>query len=277
MAEAIDPTVRRKFGAFKRRVWRHYRESGREFPWRATRDPYSIVVSEIMLQQTQTARVAQRYHQFLERFPDFKSLARAPMSSVLKEWQGLGYNRRAVFLKRLAEAVHRDLGGKLPRELEELRKLPGIGPYTAGAIRAFVFGERAVFIETNIRSVFLHHFFSAADRVTDREIAALVEATVDKQNPREWYYALMDYGVSLKRSNPRINAKSAHYVRQSAFKGSVREVRGAILRAITTHGALTRAKLRRAIQSDSKRFDVALEGLLKEKILNSARGRISVD
>ena len=169
----------------------------------------------MMLQQTQVERVIEKYGHFLTKFPDFASLSRSPLKEVLEAWQGLGYNRRALSLTKLAKVVVSQYGGRTPAKLEALMKLPGIGPATAGSILAFAFHESPVFVETNIRRTFIHHFFQDREGIHDCEIMPLVEATLDRSNPREWYYALMDYGSMLKKKIENPNKKSAHYVRQS--------------------------------------------------------------
>jgi len=208
-------------------------------PWRDTHDPYAIVVSEIMLQQTQVDRVREKYTTFIARFPDFLSLAEAPLTEVLTLWQGLGYNRRAVALKQIASIVSSDFGGSLPDSVETLKTLPGIGHATASSIAAFAFNIPTVFIETNIRRVFIHHFFHNRTDVHDNEILPLVQKTLARKNPREWYYALMDYGTSLKKSVPNPNRRSRHYARQAKFEGSTRQKRGAILRFVLAHAECT--------------------------------------
>ncbi len=222
--------------AFKKEIWAHYRRAGRgDMPWRHTADPYRIFVSEVMLQQTQVARVMEHYPRFIKRFPNFRALARAGGGEVLAAWQGLGYNRRAIYLKRAAEAVVRDFGGRLPRDRAALESLPGIGHGTSGSLMAFAFNEPAVFIETNIRRVFIHFFFPGRKAVTDGALERYIERSVDKSRPREWYWALMDYGAAMARGggtadrgNP--NRRSAHYKKQAPFAGSDRELRGKILR-----------------------------------------------
>ena len=184
--------------AFRSLVLRHYQIHGRDLPWRRTHDPYLIMVSEVMLQQTQVTRVEPKYVEFIEAFPDLGSLARAPLETVLRHWQGLGYNRRAISLKRAAEMVAAEYGGLIPRDLPSLRRLPGVGAATAAAVAAFAFGDPHPFLETNIRAVYLHHFFAYREDVTDKELLPLVEATLDHEDPRTWYYALMDYGSALK-------------------------------------------------------------------------------
>lgn len=218
---------------FKKIVYEYYRASGRhDLPWRLTRDPYKILVSEIMLQQTQVPRVLKKYEEFLTAFPTTQTLAQAPVSKVLTLWQGLGYNRRALNLKRACETIVKDFGGKFPRTPEELESLPGIGQSTRGAIMAFAFGIPTTFIETNIRSIYIHHFFNDKKKVHDKDLLPLIEKTLDKENPRDWYYALMDYGVHLKQTLPNPSRQSLHHAKQSTFKGSNREVRSKILKYV---------------------------------------------
>ena len=239
--EGLSP---RTVQSFRKLVYDASRKGGRDdLPWRLTRDPYRIMVSEIMLQQTQVARVQTKYGEFLATFPDVSTLAQASLQDVLAAWQGLGYNRRGMALKRAAEAVVARFGGVVPETPEELRTLPGIGPYTAGAIAAFAFNRPELFIETNIRSVYIHIFFHDRHGVADREILPLLAATLDRDHPREWYYALMDYGVRLKRETSNPGRRSAHHVRQSPFPGSNRELRSIILRTILVEGNSTEAEL----------------------------------
>jgi A/G-specific adenine glycosylase len=261
----ISPTV------FHRTIRKHYRLSGRDLPWRRTRDPYRILVSEVMLQQTQVERVQTFYERFIKRFPDFAVLAKSKKSGVLRMWQGLGYNRRALALQEIAKIVVKKYGGKLPREREVLELFPGIGPYTAGAIRAFAFGEPEVFIETNIRRVFIHFFFPRRKKVQDREIMLLIEKTLNRKNPREWYFSLMDYGAMLgvtAKANP--NRRSAHYAKQSKFTGSDREIRGNILRLVLARKKMSMENLEKAIPRPRKRIVkivnvLSREGFLKKK------------
>lgn len=214
---------------FNKAIWAHYHSAARNLPWRKTRDPYAILVSEIMLQQTQVNRVEGFYENFLKQFPNFHSLAGGKTQDVLKLWQGLGYNRRALSLQRIAVIIVRDFGGKLPRDRAALESLPGIGKGTSGSLLAFAFNKPEIFIETNIRRVFIHFFFPRSKKVTDAEIERCIEGTIDKKRPREWYWALMDYGAAMPRTaNP--NRKSAHYKKQSVFAGSNRELRGKLLR-----------------------------------------------
>lgn len=212
-------------------VWKYYHDHGRhDLPWRQTISPYKILVSEMMLQQTQVERVVPKYRAFLRAYPSVRRLAAAPLGDVLKRWQGLGYNRRAKYLREAAIIVTDESSGRFPREISDLKHMPGVGPYTAGAIMVFAFNQPALLIETNIRQVFLHHFFADADDVSDSDVLKLVARTLPHDNPRAWYWALMDYGAHLKREYGNSNQRSRHYVRQSTFQGSDRQIRGAIIK-----------------------------------------------
>jgi A/G-specific adenine glycosylase len=192
-----------------------------------------------MLQQTQVARVLEKYPLFLRAFPDFVALADAQIVDVLAAWQGMGYNRRALNLQRLSQAVMVDYGGRLPSEPATLIKLPGIGPGTAGSIAAFAFNQPVAFIETNIRRVLIHHYFADHTDVPDTDLLPIAERLLDRDNPRAWYYALMDYGAHLATTVPNPNRRSRHYTRQSKFEGSDRQIRGAIVRLLLEFPVLT--------------------------------------
>lgn len=222
---------------FRRTVWDYYETRGRhDLPWRIPEagdgyDAYKILVSEMMLQQTQVGRVTPKYHLFLKQFPSFEALAAAPLGDVLRAWNGLGYNRRAKFLWQCAARVVSDYRGQLPETSAELVKLPGIGANTAGAVLAYAFNKPALFVETNIRTVFIHHFFADQQAVNDRQILDLVAQTLPDE-PRQWYWALMDYGSFLKQTIGNLNMLSKHYVKQSRFEGSKRQIRGQVLRLL---------------------------------------------
>jgi A/G-specific adenine glycosylase len=253
--------------SFQRKVLQVYADGERSFQWRETTDPYAILVSEFMLQQTQTTRVVPYFARFLGEFPDFDSLASGSKSKLLMLWQGLGYNRRALNLQRTASIVMDRHRGVLPSRKEELLPLPGIGAYTAQAILTFAFNQPGVLIETNIRAVYIHHFFPPDSTVHDRQLVPLIEATLYQSDPRTWYYALMDYGVFLKAKYRQIGKRSAHYVRQSTFQGSHRQVRGAVLRELTARRQSTVATLTRVLGYDRERIKLCLEELKKEGFL----------
>ena len=237
----------------------------RDMPWREDTRPYYILVSELMLQQTQVARVIPKFEAFIERFPDVSSLAKATLADVLRLWQGLGYNRRAKFLHEAAKMITNDFNGDFPATYAEIMTLPGVGKNTAGAIMAYAFNQPAVFIETNIRTVYIHHFFNNHVDVDDKEIIALVTKTLDHDNPRAFYWALMDYGAWLKASGVRNISTSKHYKKQSALKGSVREVRGQIIRELAIND-IRLEDLQHQIKADA-RFESALVGLLTDGLV----------
>jgi A/G-specific adenine glycosylase len=252
---------------FRDAVWSFYRENGRRLPWRETDDPYAVLVSEVMLQQTQVARVASKYVEFLEAFPTLDALAAAPFPAVLAVWSGLGYNRRAVNLKRCAEVLSAERGGSVPDDVDALVALPGVGRATAAAVLTYAFGQVVPFVETNVRTVFLHHFFSGMDDVPDREIMLLVEATWDRADPRGWGWALMDYGTYLKRAMPNPSRRSRHHVVQSRFEGSDRQVRGALLRALMTAAPASTDDLAQVTGAESARVARLLAELAGEGFL----------
>ena len=218
----------------------------------------------MMLQQTQTNRVVVKFQQFIQEFPDFPSLSNAPLSDLLKVWQGLGYNRRAVALKKIAEKVVNEFDGILPADVEILKSFPQIGHNTASSIVAFAFNMPTFFIEVNIRRVFIYFFFPGKTLVNDKDIMPLVRKTLDSSNVRKWYYALMDYGVMLKKTHPELTKRSAHYRKQSKFKGSNRELRGKILKLVIDSKLLTEAEIRENLKSEPRRVISALNQLIQE-------------
>ena len=241
-ASELTPELR----AFVEFVAKKGRELYRDLPWRRTYDPYAIWISEVMLQQTQVSRVDGRWQRWLERFPTVDALAAAAPSDVLEEWQGLGYNRRALSVHRAAQAIS-EAGGVFPQDLKELVKLPGIGPATAAGIRAFAFNLHGVYLETNVRTVFLHELYPQAEGVPDSELVPLVELTCPASvanaadaaatalTPRSWYYALLDYGAYLKKTIPNPSRRSKSHVKQSRFEGSHRQKRAELLRVLLAH------------------------------------------
>ena len=265
-----------------------YRQEGRSFPWRETCDPYEILVSELMLQQTQTERVVPKYLNWLQEFPSAQALAQAPFSQVLAAWSGLGYNRRAGYLQEACRQVVEDLGGVFPSSAYELEKLRGVGPYTARAVATFAFNKPEVFIETNIRTVNLFLIFprdnfpteqegghKEADeashpvKVADSSLMPLIEVTLYHEDPRSWYYALMDYGARLKKSTANPNRRSLHYSRQSKFQGSLRQARGAIVKSLaqTQGNILSLKEIEGGSGIELYRLEAAAESLVAEGMI----------
>lgn len=273
-----------QIAGFQQTILGWYRDNRRSFPWRETADPYRIIVSELMLQQTQTERVLPKYAEFLDAFPTAHDLAEAPLADVLEKWSGLGYNRRARFLQQACQKVDRELGGVFPHTPAELEKLSGVGPYTARAVACFAFGAEypeAVepFIETNIRSVYIFFFFKddldadgALKSVSDARIMPLVRDSIpspDVCSAREWFYALMDYGAMLKKKTVNPNRRSSGYTKQSRFQGSVRQARGVILRQLVKNKeiGLTLSQIQKSEYIDIERLSEAAGLLCAENLI----------
>lgn len=260
---------------FYERLWGYYEAQGRhDLPWRqpeqdGTFDPYKIMVSEIMLQQTQVNRVIPKYHNFLEKFPNVQALAQAKLGDVLREWQGLGYNRRAKFLWQAAQMLIEQYNGVMPSDITKLVALPGIGKNTAGAIVAYAFNQPTIFIETNIRTVYIHYFFADTAGIDDKEILKLVSETLDTEQPRLFYWALMDYGTYLKQTQGNLNKLSNSYTKQSKFYGSKRQIRGAVIRALSKQPH-TYEELLNTVQDE--RLDTVLDDLEAESLIMKKAG-----
>lgn len=266
----------KKVQSFQKTIWDYFEHHGRSFSWRCTDNPYHILVSEIMLQQTQTHRVEKKFEHFIERFPDVKSLACASLGDVLSCWQGLGYNRRALSLQKTAQKIVDEYGALVPDNPEILNTFPGIGKATAASICAFAFNKPTIFIETNIRAVFIHFFFLHADQIHDNDLYPLVNQTVDVSNPRCWYYALMDYGVMLKKKCANPSRKSAHHTQQSAFEGSDRQIRGLILKELTSKKVLTIQELLDTINRNEERVQRILYDLVQEGFIICRHEYVSI-
>ncbi len=340
-------------------------------PWRRSITPYRVLISEVMLQQTQVDRVIPKFNAWMKEFPDFESLVKAPLSSVLKAWNGLGYNRRAINLHRLAKMIagggvdainpYTRNAGNLSKRAHNVRgnhtvgidsinprdnkrrangigstnpydrtstvadwdSLPGIGPATAAAICVYAFNQPHAFIETNVRAVFIHHFFSlppltkgrlggvrrpmrmrappdvacvqtaanplslllrkGEEPITDTDILPLVQQTLDTRNPREWYWALMDYGTYLKKQYKNPSRRSKHYTKQSKFEGSNRQLRGKIVKLMVASGgtgkkfsAPTIGGLAKQLNLPKQKVAPVMAQLVKDGFITMRRGKFSI-
>jgi A/G-specific adenine glycosylase len=256
---------------FQNKIWNFYHKNKRPFSWREEITPYKIVVSEIMLQQTQTSRVIDKFANWTSQFPSWKELAQASELQVLQAWQGLGYNRRGLAIHKIAQIITQKYDSELPKDPKVLESFPQIGPNTAASICAFAFNLPVTFIETNIRTVFTHEFFPGQAEVCDKELLQLIKKTVDQTNSREWYYALMDYGNHLKKSLKNINSASKHYAKQSKFKGSKREIRGFIIKQLTQQNHISLLAITDSIKKElgHNKHDALpiIETMNKEKII----------
>ena len=236
-------------------------------PWRQTTDPYKIFISEVMLQQTQVDRVIPKFESFIQKFPTIQHLASAEFKDVLLQWSGLGYNRRALWLHQAAKEVTEKYSGIIPDSIEKLTQLKGVGHNTAAAICAYAFNRPVNYIETNIRAVFIHHFFQDRDDVHDKELLPLVEEYVDKIHPREWYWALMDYGVYLKKLHKNPARMSKHHIKQSTFEGSNRQLRGRILKLLLEEGAVSLGMVAERFPTKEAKVEDVFEDLVNEGLV----------
>ena len=254
MPEALGtPIYADSVQAFQLHILSWYATFKRDLPWRGDPDPYHILVSEIMLQQTQVDRVIPKYLAFLERFPTLVSLAEAPTADVLRQWQGLGYNRRALNLKRAAETACREYGGRLPETVAELEQLPGIGKYTARAVASFAFNVQVPVVDTNVRRV----LSSLAGRdLSERETWELAERVLPAGRAADWNQALMDYGALVQKATPRRTGKPSE-----PFATTNRFWRGRIVDALRASGRVTMDGLLEALPYPN-RDDERVRGLV---------------
>ncbi|NOZ80400.1 MAG: A/G-specific adenine glycosylase [DPANN group archaeon] len=236
--------------AFRKQILSWYARHGRDLPWRKTKDPYAILLSEVMLQQTQVERVIPYYLRWMRRFPDFLSLSRAAPKTVLSFWSGLGYNNRALRLLQLAKTVVKEHDGILPGDEAALRRLPGIGPYTAAAIMAFAHNKHVAVIDTNIRRVLIHEL-NLPEHIGKAELEAIARKCIPKGRSRLWHNALMDYGAKEKTAR-KTGIRSVS--KQSRFEGSQRQVRGAIVRLLLEENSVSL----RSLQTRFPREDLFL-------------------
>jgi A/G-specific adenine glycosylase len=260
---------------FQELIWSYYHDYGRhDLSWRQPEadgsfDPYKIMVSELMLQQTQVQRVIPKYQEFLAQFPNVTSLAKAELGDVLRAWSGLGYNRRAKFLHQSANMVTTKLGGIFPTQINELVALPGVGTNTAGAIAAYAYNQPVVFVETNIRTVIIHHYFNDQADISDKTILKISDETLDRKHPREWYWALMDYGSHIKQTVGNLSRQSKVYTKQPAFAGSKRQIRGKVIKLLGI-GPLSEESI--ASQIADERVLIVIHDLLAEGLIRRLSG-----
>ncbi|MDR3114029.1 MAG: A/G-specific adenine glycosylase [Treponema sp.] len=260
------------YATFKDSIYAHYARAGRVFPWREPTSPWGVLVSEFMLQQTQTERVVPYWERWMYLWPTPEQLHQASLEDALREWSGLGYNRRCRYVKECARILTEDHRGQVPKTPEELLPLPGIGAYTAGAIACFAYNYPGIFIETNIRSAVIHFFFQDREGVKDAELIPILEASLDRENPRKWYWALMDYGAALKKVTRNPSRKSAHYVKQSPFAGSFRQRRGAVIKSLLSQGPAGIRELGKRTGIKAEDLYEALQALKKESMVAEEGG-----
>jgi A/G-specific adenine glycosylase len=261
---------------FRRVVYENYGRAGRVLPWRENTEAWGVLLSEFMLQQTQIERVKPYWFRWMEMWPRPEDVHRATLEEALREWSGLGYNRRGVYLKNCAGIITESCRGRVPDTPGALQSLPGIGPYTAGSIACFAYNYPAVFIETNIRAALLHVFFGEKEGVRDGELLPILEKALDRANPRKWYWALMDYGAALKKLTANPGRRSAHHVKQGPFQGSFRQIRGGVIRALVSRGPGTVEDILKSLDLEMEvpagELYRALEALEKDAMVAEKNG-----
>ncbi len=266
---------RQKVRAFETHIFAWWSENRRDLPWRHTRDPYKILVSEVMLQQTQVIRVIPKYTEFIEAFPDIRVLAKASPARVLKIWKGMGYNRRALYLRKTAEVVVASYHDKFPKDEVLLTKLPGVGTYTARALMVFAYGMNVAMVDTNIRQIITHFFFSGRTQ-KEKTIQTVADQLVPKGKSWEWHQALMDYGalaMTKQKKTMRLVKK------QKPFKDSDRYYRGRIVDLLRL-GRLNEKKLITDFMNQYSKervfFAGIVEGLIRDGLVERRNGYVSL-
>lgn len=258
--------------AFRRKILRFYRTHGRQLPWRTTTDPYRITIAEIMLQQTQVERVIPKYEAWIAQWPDWSSLSRASTEQLLRVWSGLGYNRRALFLGKLANALVHQFKGQLPHDPALLETLPGIGPYTSRAILIFAFNRPLATVDTNIRRVLIHQF-GLSPSTSLETIRLFAERLVPKRLSRDWHNGLMDYS---RLALPKQLAGVPPLSRQTRFEGSARQVRGEIIRMLLKGGTVTFRRICRATGRDLPTVERIAAGMAKDGLILLTKGKLNL-
>ncbi len=270
---------------FQDRVYEAGRLYEREgLPWRYIDDPYAVYLSEVMLQQTQVKRVLEYWPRFLDAFPTVEALAFAEPAVVLGLWQGLGYNRRALSLLKCAKECVERFDGMLPTQERDLISLPGIGPSTAAGIISFAHNRPSVYIETNVRTVFIDQFFPEEDEVHDKQIEPLVRESCPQDDARRWYYALLDWGAHIKQTKGNASRRSKSYTRQSKFEGSRRQKRAFVVRELLSHQGIPVEHMKRSLDAfevsagreatTQELFDGIVGDLQREGFLRVEGGRL---
>jgi A/G-specific adenine glycosylase len=262
---------------FQQFILNWYSNKARRLPWRMTLDPYSILVSEIMLQQTQVTRVIPKYCEFLSKFPSLDSLSFAPRSTIFQIWQGLGYWKRALNLQATCLQIYNDYNGQFPTKQSILEGMPGIGPYTSAAVTCFAFNRPVVFIDTNIRKVYRHFFFAGNPDVSDEILFPIARKALWHEDPRSWHYALFDYGsIVLRKKSGKI---SGNFSKTVPYKGSVRQLRSKIIHLIlnSPNQLISRIVLHQILDKMKSHYidgapQKAITSLIKDAIIKDIEG-----
>lgn len=276
---------------FQKIILDWHKKNRRDMSWKNTKDPYKILVSEVMLQQTQVARVLPKYKEFLKEFPTLQVLAKASDKKLLRVWQGLGYWRRALGLKNTAKAILKEYKGKFPKDPKVLETLPGIGPYTARALACFAFDHSEAFLDTNIRRVYLHFFFPKKKNISDKQILKIAQKAIPSisshnsrlrypiTTSRKWHYALFDYGATVLKDK-KVNKQSRHYTKQSKFAGSFRSFRTKVIHFLLEQPqqTATKTKIRQLLKTAKNPYapEKILASLEKDSLIKRKRNSYSL-
>lgn len=266
----MQELVQEKISDFHTKLFSWYKENKKNYPWRKTTDPYHIMVSEFMLQQTQTARVVPKYLAFIDKFPTLESLANSENREILELWSGLGYNRRAIWLKEAAQNILSL--GTFPKNHIELKKIKGIGNYTSRAIIIFAFNADVATVDTNIRRIFIHEGF-ATEETKEKELFDIAQQLLPKNRSSEYHSALMDYGNTILTSaKTKIKPKTT----QSKFKGSTRQYRGLIIKYLTIHHAASKSEIIKECSIPEEKADEIFSKLEKDRLLIKEKENYSI-
>jgi A/G-specific adenine glycosylase len=264
---------------FQEKILSWYAENQRDLPWRKTRDPYAILISEIMSQQTQISRVIPKYVAWIEAFPSVFDLAKATTVDVLTHWSGLGYNRRALYLQKAAQRIVADFNGIFPDDEKILQTLPGIGEYTASAIACFAFDKQIVVIDTNVRKVIITQFLIDSEEVGGRNEMKLIRHIAEQLLPHgrayAWNQALMDYAGSV------LKKEKISIPKQSKFKDSDRYYRGQIIKLLLEKQQITNAELHDHFNKkeqivNQERLRNLIVGLEKDNLIKKNKEKIAL-
>ena len=256
--------------SFRTKIRTFYRKHGRDLPFRMINNPYLVTVSEIMLQQTQVDRVIPKYENWIKQFPDWKTLSKSSNKSILTYWSGLGYNRRALYLKEIAQIIVKNHNGKMPPDIKTLQSFPGIGKYTSHAILIFAFDKRVAAVDTNIRKVLLHEF-NLPPETSEKDIQSLADLVLPKTKIKEWHYALMDYAKTLPQD---VHIKYQTKYKQSKFEGSLRQIRGEIIRQLTKNRFTTIQQISAILKRNDVDIQKAITTLVNENMIQVKNKKI---
>ncbi len=247
---------------FQKKVFSFYQKNKRDLPWRKTTDPYKILLSELMLQQTQVNRVILYYEKWITRWPDIHALASASLAEVLQAWMGLGYNTRAINLHKAARKIVTEFDNDVLEAMKQYKEIPGVGRYTLQAVQIFSTNADLVTVDTNIRRIFIKEF-NLPEKVSDKELWKLAEKCLPIGKSRDWHNALMDYGaLHLTSQKTGIKPKT----QQSRFEGSDRQIRARILRCLL-NDTMSLSELKKTFRIEQKRLRRILDKMVTEKII----------